>query len=79
MALTIIVDINILTGRKNQIRVHLKDLGHPIVGDKKYDGERSPIKRLCLHAYELKVKHPINGKTLNFKANMPKEFNQLLK
>jgi 23S rRNA pseudouridine1911/1915/1917 synthase len=74
-----LVDINILTGRKNQIRVHLKDLGHPIVGDKKYDGERSPIKRLCLHAYELKVKHPINGKTLNFKANMPKEFNQLLK
>lgn len=74
-----LLDINILTGRKNQIRVHLKDLGFPIVGDKKYDGERSPIKRLCLHAYELKVKHPISGKTLNFKANMPKEFNELVR
>ncbi|MDY0214752.1 MAG: RluA family pseudouridine synthase [Bacilli bacterium] len=74
-----LLDINILTGRKNQIRVHLKDLGFPILGDKKYDGEKSPIQRLCLHAYELKIKHPISGKLLNFKANPPKEFNEVVK
>jgi 23S rRNA pseudouridine1911/1915/1917 synthase len=68
-----------LTGRKNQIRVHLKDIGFPIVGDKKYDGEKSPIQRLCLHAYELQVKHPIMNKMLNFKARAPKEFESLLK
>ena len=74
-----LVDVNILTGRKNQIRVHFKDLGFPIVGDKKYEGDKSPIERLCLHAYELKVKHPITGKMLNFKSNPPKEFASLVK
>lgn len=74
-----LIDVNILTGRKNQIRVHFKDLGFPLVGDTKYGGEKSPIKRLCLHAYELKITHPVTKKQLNFKANMPKEFNELLK
>ncbi len=74
-----LVDINILTGRKNQIRVHLKDIGFPIVGDKKYDGEKSPINRLCLHAYELNVKHPIIEKILLFKSKTPKEFENVLK
>lgn len=74
-----LLDINILTGRKNQIRVHMKDLGFPLVGDKKYGGEKSPIQRLCLHAYELKVQHPITKKMLNYKANPPKEFNEVIK
>lgn len=74
-----LVDINILTGRKNQIRVHLKDLGFPLVGDKKYGGEKSPIQRLCLHAYELNVMHPFTKKILVFKAKTPKEFEILLK
>ena len=74
-----LVDINILTGRKNQIRVHLKDIGYPIVGDRKYDGVKSPIQRLCLHAYELQVKHPIMNKTLNFKVKIPKDFAEFFK
>ena len=74
-----LVDINILTGRKNQIRVHFKDLGFPLVGDKKYGGDKSPIERLCLHAYELKLKHPLTKKLLNFKAPLPKEFSDLVK
>jgi 23S rRNA pseudouridine1911/1915/1917 synthase len=74
-----LVDINILTGRKNQIRVHLKDIGFPIVGDKKYDGEKSPIQRLCLHAYELNVKHPLTKKALVFKSKILKEMESLLK
>lgn len=73
-----LVDVNILTGRKNQIRVHFKDLGFPLVGDNKYGGDKSPINRLCLHAYELILKHPVTGKVLNFKANPPKEFSSLV-
>ncbi len=74
-----LVDINILTGRKNQIRVHFKDLGFPLVGDKKYGGEKSPINRLCLHAYELKLKHPLSKKPLSFKAPLPKEFTDIVR
>ncbi|HOE54324.1 MAG TPA: RNA pseudouridine synthase, partial [Bacilli bacterium] len=74
-----LVDINILTGRKNQIRVHLKDIDYPIVGDRKYGGDKSPINRLCLHAYELQVKHPLTSKTLNFKSLTPKDFVELVK
>lgn len=74
-----LLDINIKTGRKNQIRVHLKDLGFPIVGDTKYGGEKSALQRLGLHAYELKIKHPVTGKLLTFKANPPKEFSEIIK
>ena len=67
-----LLDINILTGRRNQIRVHMGEMGNPIIGDKKYG---SSIKsRLMLHAYELELIDPRNNKMLSFKADVPEEF-----
>ena len=60
-----LLDINIKTGRKNQIRVQLNDINHSIVGDKKYcNKKKNPLRRLCLHAYSLKIIHPITKKEL---------------
>ena len=67
-----LLDINILTGRRNQIRVHLSEMGNPIVGDGKY-GSKSR-SRLMLHAYELELIDPRNNKILNFKASVPEDF-----
>lgn len=72
-----LLNVHIDTGRKNQIRVHMKDLGHPIVGDDKYYQSESPIHRLGLHAYELEFTHPFTQKVMYFKADMPKEFKTL--
>lgn len=74
-----ILDINILTGRKNQIRVHMKDIGHPIVGDKKYGGNKNPIRRMCLHATNLEFIHPITKEKINITSNYPEIFNKLIK
>lgn len=73
-----LADVDIKTGRKNQIRVHFGDLGHFIIGDDKYGEPSNPIKRLGLHAYELDIIHPFNGKLMKFKAPMPKEFSTLM-
>lgn len=67
-----LVKICIKTGRKNQIRVHLKDLGYPIVGDKKYGDKKTSVGRLLLHASYLKLLLP-NGKVLEITAKLPKE------
>ncbi len=72
-----LLDVNIETGRKNQIRATLSSLGNPIVGDKNYNGEKNT--RLFLHAYSLVFKNPVNNKTYEFKAEMPKTFNNLIK
>ena len=72
-----LLDVNIDTGRKNQIRVHMGDLGHNVIGDDKYGNPSNPLKRLGLHAYCLELKHPINGKHMKFTAPMPKEFESL--
>lgn len=69
-----LLDVNIETGRKNQIRVQLGNLGHHVLGDDKYGEPENPIKRLVLHAYELSFVHPITGKLWKFTAQMPKEF-----
>jgi RluA family pseudouridine synthase len=74
-----LVDVNIKTGRKNQIRVHMNDLGHPVVGDKKYGVKNSEAMRLMLHAYELQFIHPLTKKLVKFKANTPKSFEELMK
>lgn len=73
-----LIDINIKTGRKNQIRVHLSDLGKPIIGDKKYGSKVNPINRLALHAYKLKVIDPRNQKILNFNSKIPKKLEKVL-
>ena len=74
-----LLDINILTGRKNQIRVHLKENGNVIVGDKKYGSNINPINRMALHAYKLELIDPRNNKKITFKAPMPTVFNKLIK
>lgn len=66
--------INIETGRKNQIRVAMKDLGHPIAGDKKYGALTNPFKRLGLHASMLKIIHPVTEKVVTFEAKIPRCF-----
>lgn len=72
-----LLDVHIDSGRKNQIRVHLGDLGHHVIGDDKYGNPSNPIGRLGLHAYELKLIHPFTNKELKFTAPTPKEFKTL--
>ncbi len=67
------------TGRKNQIRVHCKDAGNPILGDEKYGSTINPYHRLCLHAFQLEFVHPFTQKKLSFKANLPQEFKAFAK
>ncbi len=73
-----LLDVNIDTGRKNQIRVQLGDKGHHVIGDDKYGEPKNPIGRLGLHAYELDIIHPFTKKVMKFKAPIPKDFNSLM-
>ena len=73
-----LLDINILTGRKNQIRVHLSEMGNPIVGDKKYKSTKNPIRRMTLHAYKLEFIHPKTNKLITLETNIPKQFEMLI-
>ena len=72
-----LLKVNLETGRKNQIRVHMQDIGHSIVGDKKYGVGGSPIKRLGLHAQQLSFIHPASGEKLDFEAKIPNVFLRL--
>ena len=69
-----LLDIKTETGRKNQIRVHLSDIGCPIVGDRKYGASDDFIRRIRLHAYSLSFPHPVTGKTITVQSSMPKGF-----
>lgn len=69
-----LLNIEIKTGRKNQIRCQLDNIGNPIIGDKKYNSKKNPIGRLGLHAYKLILKNPVNKKTYIFESKTPKEF-----
>lgn len=69
-----LAEVELETGRKNQIRVHMKDLGHPIVGDRKYGAKTSPIHRLALHARTLSFIHPVSGKLMSFSTPVPSSF-----
>ncbi|SET38600.1 tRNA pseudouridine32 synthase / 23S rRNA pseudouridine746 synthase/23S rRNA pseudouridine1911/1915/1917 synthase [Oceanobacillus limi] len=69
-----LVEVQLETGRKNQIRVHMNDLGHPIVGDKKYGAKTNALRRLGLHAKILSFHHPTTRKLLLFKADVPTSF-----
>ncbi len=72
-----IVKVNIITGKKNQIRVAFRDIGYPIVGDKKYDSKTNPLGRLGLHASKIEV--VIGEEKYVFEAKMPKEFQNFRK
>lgn len=69
-----LLEVELDTGRKNQIRVHMKDLGHPISGDRKYGAAASPIHRLALHAQTLRFIHPITRKEMSFATPIPASF-----
>ncbi len=69
-----LLKVNLDTGRKNQIRVHMQDIGHSIVGDKKYGSKMKPIGRLGLHAQVLSFVHPTTGLLLRFETKIPKSF-----
>ena len=74
-----LLEVRLDTGRKNQIRVHMQDCHHSIIGDKKYGAKTNPIKRLGLHCHVVEVVHPINHRKMVFKANIPQPFIQLMK
>jgi 23S rRNA-/tRNA-specific pseudouridylate synthase len=71
-----LVELNLETGRTNQIRVHMQSIGHPVMGDRKYGhgNEFSPVDRLCLHAKVLEFIHPMTEKKVRFETPIPKEF-----
>ena len=72
-----LVELKLETGRKNQIRVHMQDIGHPVLGDRKYGDGNDPIGRLCLHAYRLDFYHPRTGEVMNFETPFPRDFMKL--
>ena len=72
-----LVELSLATGRKNQIRVHMKDAGHPIAGDRRYGATSSPIHRLCLHARTLRFVHPITRRDMYFSSPIPSGFLKL--
>lgn len=73
-----LLEVQLETGRKNQIRVHMEEIGHPVVGDKKYSARTNPLKRLGLHATTLIFIHPRTGEQLEFHASVPKKFTKTL-
>lgn len=73
-----LVELSLETGRKNQIRVHMQDLGHPVAGDGRYGLEDvNPIGRLCLHAFKLCFDHPVTGVEMRFETPYPADFKKL--
>ena len=74
-----LVELDLETGRKNQIRVHMQELGHPVAGDKKYGAVKDPLHRLALHAFKLHFTHPITGKEMKFETPIPTRFTSLFK
>jgi 23S rRNA pseudouridine1911/1915/1917 synthase len=67
-----LLELEPVTGRTNQLRIHLAHAGHPITGDVKYGG--SEFKRMCLHAFSLSFRHPNGGEPLKFETKLPAEF-----
>lgn len=69
-----LVELKLETGRKNQIRVHMADLGFPVAGDRKYGNGRDPLHRLALHAFRLNFIHPVTKENMLFETPIPREF-----
>ena len=74
-----LVEFKLETGRKNQIRVHSADMGHPVCGDVKYGDGNDPLHRLCLHAWLLCFTHPVTGQPMEFETPIPTTFRKLFK
>jgi RluA family pseudouridine synthase len=73
-----LLELTLETGRKNQIRVQLAALGHPIIGDRKYGASTDPARRLALHSCELKFRHPVSGASMEFHSGLPAQLKHLL-
>lgn len=73
-----LLEINLFTGRKNQIRVHLSEKGHPVVGDKIYGRAEKGVKRLALHSASLTISHPFTNKEMSFETEIPLYFKTLV-
>ena len=73
-----LVDLELLTGRKNQIRVHMQEFGHPVAGDKKYGAKTNPMRRMMLHAAKLRFVHPITKENLVFETSLPAKFKMIM-
>lgn len=73
------LNLKLETGKKNQIRVHCQEAGHPVVGDKKYGAHSSPIRRLCLHAHLLAFNHPISHRSMRFESPIPEDFYKVMR
>lgn len=73
-----LVELSLATGRKNQIRVHMKEAGHPIAGDRRYGARTSPLHRLCLHAQTLRFVHPATRRDMSFTSPLPAGFNRIV-
>ena len=72
-----LAEMRLETGRKNQIRVHMKDLGYPVAGDEKYGNGLNPLHRLALHAFRLYFYHPRTGEPMQFETPHPTSFTRL--
>ncbi len=73
-----LLEIDLLTGRKHQIRVHLAGIGHPVVGDRRYGPPDKKHRQLALHAQQLAFTHPVTGEALVFEAEAPDYFSRLV-
>ncbi|MGZ4779673.1 MAG: RluA family pseudouridine synthase [Thermoanaerobaculia bacterium] len=72
-----LLEVTLETGRKNQIRAHLSEAGHPVIGDAFYGSRVNPLQRLGLHAELLGFTHPTSGKRMRFTAPVPRSFRTL--
>ncbi|MFS0836791.1 RluA family pseudouridine synthase [Paenibacillus sp. 1P03SA] len=72
-----LLEVHLETGRKNQIRVHMQDIGHPVVGDKKYGSVKNTIGRLGLHARVIAFEHPSTGQPMRFETQIPGKFQRV--
>lgn len=73
-----LLELELDTRRKNQARIHMKQIGHPIVGDKKYGAKNNPVKRIALHAQSMVIIHPITKETIELKSPVPRKLLELL-
>lgn len=73
-----LLEVELSTGRKNQIRAHLSEIGCPVAGDRTYGAATDPLHRLCLHAHELSFTHPLTGKETTYRAELPRGFRKLI-
>jgi 23S rRNA pseudouridine1911/1915/1917 synthase len=73
-----LIELNLETGRRNQIRVHLADAGCPVIGDQKYEARTNPVGRLGLHASFLQFRHPLTGDVLTFESTLPAVLSRLV-